>query len=213
MAKRGLQAWDKMFGWKRRAEARATLRHVADYLPAGARVLDIGCGTGYLLEVIARDFRCDIYGCDVVRPPVPIEHFTLFDGFRLPYADKSVDVAILVFVLHHAEDPGVLLHEAARVARQNVIVIEDTPRMALEHRWGRIHIHSFGKRHNIPWHGRVRSAEEWRQVFQFTSTPLVHEERLGRFERLPPVSRTAFVLDSAPLAAEAAASDRAVATS
>src|SRR5688572_13834404 len=155
MAKRGLQAWDKMFGWKRRAEARATLRHVADYLPAGARVLDIGCGTGYLLEVIARDFRCDIYGCDVVRPPVPIEHFTLFDGFRLPYADKSVDVAILVFVLHHAEDPGVLLHEAARVARQNVIVIEDTPRMALEHRWGRIHIHSLGKRHNIPWHGRV----------------------------------------------------------
>lgn len=202
-----------MFGWKRRNEARSTLQHVADYLPAGSQVLDIGCGTGYLLKVIATDFQCEAYGCDVVQPPIPIDHFTLFDGFRLPYQDKSVDVAFLVFVLHHAEDPGVLLHEAARVARQHVIVIEDTPQVGLEHRWGRMHVHSFGRRHNIPWDGRVRSAEEWRQIFQFTSTPIVHEERLGRFERLPPVSRTAFVLDTKPAAAEAAAEARATATS
>jgi ubiquinone/menaquinone biosynthesis C-methylase UbiE len=200
MAKKGLQFWDRVFGWKRRAEARATLEHVAGYLRPGSRVLDIGCGTGYVLDVVARDFGCEAYGCDVVRQPVPIPNFSLFDGFRLPYRDKSVDVAFLVFVLHHAEDPGVLLREASRVARESVIVIEDTPRTAIERRWGRMHVHSFGVRHKIPWDGRVRSAEEWRQVFQFTHTPITHEEPLGRFERLPPVSRAAFVLRAAPVA-------------
>jgi ubiquinone/menaquinone biosynthesis C-methylase UbiE len=205
MAKHGLKFWDKAFGWKRRAEARATLDHVADYLEPGSSALDIGCGTGYLIDVLARDFQCEAFGCDVVTPPVEIEHFSLFDGFALPYRDKSVDVAFLVFVLHHAEDPGVLLHEASRVARKAVIVIEDTPRTAAEHNWGRMHIHSFGKRHNIPWRGRVRSSDEWRQIFHFTNTPLLHEERLGRFERLPPVSRSAFVLGAAPLPAAAQA--------
>jgi ubiquinone/menaquinone biosynthesis C-methylase UbiE len=203
MGKRRLQFWDKAFGWKRRAEAHATIQHVADYLQPGNSVLDIGCGTGYLLNVIKNDFGCEGYGCDVVTPPVPLENFSLFDGFKLPYRNKSVDVAFLVFVLHHAEDPGVLLHEAARVARNSVIVIEDTPRTAVEHRWGRKHIDSFGKRHGIPWQGRVRSAEEWRQIFQFTGTPVMYEEPLGRFERLPPVSRSAFVLQATDVAASA----------
>jgi ubiquinone/menaquinone biosynthesis C-methylase UbiE len=213
MKRHGLQVWDKLFGWKRRAEARATLHHVHDFVPPGSVVLDIGCGAGYLLEVVTEERGCIGLGCDVVQQPVPIDRFTIFDGFRLPYADQSVDVAFLVFVLHHADDPGILLREAARVARQAVIVVEDTPQAAFEQRWGAFHVHSFGKRHNIPWDGRVRSAQEWHQVFQFTGMPVCHAEHLGRFERLPPVSRTAFVLEPPFQQAAAAASLDRVATS
>jgi SAM-dependent methyltransferase len=46
----------------------------------------------------------------------------LFDGARIPLADASCDVALLVDVLHHADDAGALLAECARVARQAVIV-------------------------------------------------------------------------------------------
>ena len=49
----------------------------------------------------------------------------------------------------------------------------------------------------------MRSAEEWRHVFQFTGTPVMHEERFSRFERLPPVSRSAFVLQTSLAAAAA----------
>jgi SAM-dependent methyltransferase len=45
-----------------------------------------------------------------------------FDGIRMPHADASVDVVLLVDVLHHAEDAVMLLREAARVARSTVLL-------------------------------------------------------------------------------------------
>ncbi len=190
----GMKIWHRMFGWKRRAEARATLLHASSYLPAGTRVLDVGCGAGYVLDVLNDDFGCVGYGADVVDPTADVERFVRFDGSHLPFRDGAFDVAVLVFVLHHADDPGELLREASRVATRAVVVVEDTPRSRLEAHWGRLHVHSFARRHDIPWHGRVRGYEEWRQVFQFTGMKLLGSERLTRIERLPPVSRTVFVL-------------------
>lgn len=202
MHQHGLRIWDKIFGAKRRAEARATLRHVHSVLMPGSHVLDVGCGIGYGLEVLNQEMGCTAYGCDVVQPPLHIPRFTRFDGERLPYADRSVDVVFLIFVLHHASDPGVLLREASRVARRAVAVVEDTPRNALEEKWGRMHVRSFATRHSIPWLGRVRREEEWRQIFQFQGLPVLDVVRLSRFERLPPITRSIFVLE--PLAAQAA---------
>lgn len=202
-----------MFGWRRRAEARATLRHAVAYLSSGTRALDIGCGSGCVLDVLNQELSCTGFGLDVVEPTSRVERFARFDGLHLPFRDNAFDVAFLIFVLHHADDPGELLREASRVARRAVIVVEDTPRSAAEARWGRWHVHSFAGRHNIPWHGRVRRDEEWRQVFQFSGLPLLHTERLGRFERLPPISRTAFVLQPAAPATAAAQKMARVATS
>ena len=197
MHQHGLRFWDRVFGWRRRAEARATLRHARQFFTPGTTALDIGCGIGYALDILENEFDCLAYGCDVVEPPVDIERFALFDGRTLPYEDKSFDVAILIFVLHHADDPSVLLREASRVARRAVVVVEDTPNSGVEHRWGRMHVHSFKTRHGIPWHGRVRDDREWRQIFQFMGMAVQHAERLRRFERLPPVARTCFVLTPA----------------
>jgi SAM-dependent methyltransferase len=40
----------------------------------------------------------------------------------IPYASASVDVVLMVDVLHHTDDPTILLREAARVARTAVVV-------------------------------------------------------------------------------------------
>jgi SAM-dependent methyltransferase len=213
MHKHGLRIWDRVFGWKRRAEAKATLDHARDFLPVGCSVLDIGCGIGYALDVLENEFACVAHGCDVVVPPNPIPRFALFDGSRLPYADKSFDAAFLIFVLHHAEDPGIVLREAARVARSAVVVVEDTPQLAFDRKWGEVHVRSFNKRHGIPWCGRVRDEREWRQIFQFSDLRVLHAEKLGRLERLPPVSRTCFVLGPSSAAQEATASASRLATS
>ena len=188
--------WDRAFGWKRRNEAAATLRHAEPYLKPGTTVLDVGCGMGYALEVLNEDYGIMSFGCDVVPSTHRIKRFARFDGNTLPLADHSVDVSLLIFVLHHAEDAAALLREAARVSRTAVLVVEDTPRNMFDRRWGEMHIRNFNRRHGIPWTGRIRTESEWKQLFRFAGLPLVSSGRLTRFERLPPVARTAFVLET-----------------
>ena len=59
---------------------------------------------------------------------------TLHDGVSpWPFADRSFDVCLLLFVLHHVEDEACvrrMLSDAARVTRDLVLVMEDQPRLA-----------------------------------------------------------------------------------
>ena len=100
-------------------------RHLADFLPDNARVLDVGCGSGTLARTIMA-LRSDvsIEGIDVlVRPETEIP-VTEFDGKTIPFADKQFDVALIVDVLHHTDDPEVIMAEARRVSK-NGLVIKD----------------------------------------------------------------------------------------
>ena len=102
-------------------------RHLAEMLPPGSNVLDIGAGSGTMARQIAqRRPGVTISGIDVlVRPQTEIP-VTQFDGKTIPYPDKSFDVAMFVDVLHHTEDPLVLLREAARVARRAILLKDHT---------------------------------------------------------------------------------------
>jgi ubiquinone/menaquinone biosynthesis C-methylase UbiE len=96
--------------------------NLASLLPQNAKVLDIGCGSGTLaLAILSIRPDITIEGIDVlVRPntDIPVREF---DGYSIPSPDKAYDIAMIVDVLHHTDDPKRLMAEAKRVAKQTVI--------------------------------------------------------------------------------------------
>lgn len=85
--------------------------------------MDVGCGDGRLSRAIS-DERPDLQLRGIeFRRRLPC-HIVCdeFDGRHLPLADGSFDVVMLIDVLHHTEDPTVILREATRVARLGVVI-------------------------------------------------------------------------------------------
>lgn len=98
-------------------------RTLADFIPANARVLDIGCGSGMLAKrIMALRPDVTIEGIDVlVRPGTEIP-VTEFDGDTIPWPDGHFDIALFVDVLHHTEAPARLLAEAKRVSKGGIVI-------------------------------------------------------------------------------------------
>ena len=97
---------------------------LVERLPKGARVLDVGCGSGDLAVLVMR-MRPDvsIEGIDVLVRPGTAIPVHAYDGARIPFPDDAFDAAIVVDVLHHTDDPQAVLAEVARVAP--LVIVKD----------------------------------------------------------------------------------------
>lgn len=98
-------------------------------------LLDIGTGTGRLLELVAPRAERAL-GVDMSRDMLALARARLAergladraavrqaDMYRLPFADASFDAVALQMVLHYAEDPAAALAEAARVLKPGATLL------------------------------------------------------------------------------------------
>ncbi len=94
----------------------------------GIELLDIGTGTGRVLEILAAqvtrgigiDLNNDMLALarsNIERAGLTHIHVRKGDMYRLPLDDGSVDLAVLHMVLHYSDDPLAVLNEAGRVLR------------------------------------------------------------------------------------------------
>jgi SAM-dependent methyltransferase len=159
----------------------ALAAQIAELLPAKASVLDVGCGDGQLTsKVAALRPDCSFRGIDVLARPATAVPVDLFDGQRIPLPDTSVDAVMFVDVLHHTDDPNVLLREARRVARQCVIIKDHRRDGVLAGATLRAMDWVGNARHGVRLPYNYLSEREWRDALAAAGMePDVWRQRLG----------------------------------
>jgi len=107
---------------------RRDLELIAELVPAGSRVLDLGCGTGELLAHLIAHRGCSGYGIEIadgnvlqcVQRGVPVIQLHLEEGLAL-FDDRSFDVVLQLDTLQHLRNTERMLRETARVGRIGIV--------------------------------------------------------------------------------------------
>jgi SAM-dependent methyltransferase len=96
---------------------------IAPLLPEGARVLDLGAGTGAIAQAIMQrrpDLEC--IALEVKVRSDALIPLVAYDGRSIPFDDCTFDCVLLIDVVHHAWEPVHLLAEARRVCKKRIVL-------------------------------------------------------------------------------------------
>jgi methionine biosynthesis protein MetW len=107
---------------------KATLHSIARLVPAGARVLDLGCGDGALLDHLQRERGCTGYGIEIadenvlacVKRGVNVIQLNLDQGLSI-FDDNTFDVVLQIDTLQHLRNAETMLRETARVGKLGIV--------------------------------------------------------------------------------------------
>jgi len=107
---------------------RATMQTIARLVPEGARVLDLGCGDGALLDLLQLERGCSGYGIEIddanvlacTRRGVDVIQLNLDEGLSM-FGDDSFDVVLQIDTLQHLRNAETMLRETARVGKVGIV--------------------------------------------------------------------------------------------
>ncbi len=107
---------------------RQAMALIAELVPKGSRVLDLGCGNGALLALLRDQRGCTGYGVEIddakvlecVKRGVNVIQRNLDEGLGL-FRDGSFDVVLQLDTLQHLRNTAEVLRETARVGRSAIV--------------------------------------------------------------------------------------------
>ncbi len=103
-------------------------QQIAKLVPAGSRVLDLGCGDGALLAHLIEHKSCSGYGVEIddasvkasVARGIDVLQLNLEQGLAM-FGDASFDVVLQLDTMQHLRNAERMLKETARVGRVGIV--------------------------------------------------------------------------------------------
>jgi ubiquinone/menaquinone biosynthesis C-methylase UbiE len=125
----------------------------------GGKFLDIGCGTGMFLKVLAN--YGSVFGVDIsaqalayCQEKVAAANLTLAAGDQLPFPDDSFSFVSLLDIIEHAADDASVMKEAYRVCKPGGTALVTVP--AFRFLWSNHDVaHHHKRRYRLPELRRV----------------------------------------------------------
>ena len=107
---------------------RQDMELIAQLVPKGSRVLDLGCGNGELLAYLRDTRQCSGYGVEIndanllacAQRGVNVIQLNLEEGLAL-FEDQSFDIVLQLDTLQHLRNTEKMLRETARVGRVGIV--------------------------------------------------------------------------------------------
>ena len=101
---------------------------IAQLVPVGSRVLDLGCGNGALLAHLRDTRQCTGYGIELddakvlqcAQRGVNVIQRNLEEGLNL-FEDNSFDVVLQLDTLQHLRNTVDMLRETARIGKHGIV--------------------------------------------------------------------------------------------
>jgi methionine biosynthesis protein MetW len=107
---------------------RKDMELIAQLVPKGSRVLDLGCGNGEFLAYLRDHRQCSGYGIEIndanvlacTTRGVNVVQLNLEEGLAL-FEDQSFDVVLQIDTMQHLRHTEKMLRETARVGRIGIV--------------------------------------------------------------------------------------------
>ena len=99
----------------------------------GRRILDIGCGPAYILDVAIAGDDFEYVGLDIALKAIPRGrnsddvHFALGNAESLPFTSSSFDVVIASHIIEHLHNSDRFISECCRILKTDGKLIVTTP--------------------------------------------------------------------------------------
>lgn len=118
-----------------KSELRVDLKIIAEWINAGSKVLDLGCGDGSLLaylreqrDVLGYGLEIDLFNIETcMEKDINVIQADLNDGLKDYFTDNSFDCVIMSQTLQATEQPDLLIEEMLRVGGEGIVTF---PNMA-----------------------------------------------------------------------------------
>ena len=102
---------------------------IKEYLKGSTRILDVGCGTGSLLEEVSSDKELAV-GVDFsiemlrrARERLGDAKLILADADNLPFQDGTFDLVVSLTLLQNVPEPSKTIREMARVVETGGLIL------------------------------------------------------------------------------------------